>query len=101
MTAHDPPELTPEGQTLTLRWVLALANVFGIADRSGQLVTRRMVSERLTELGGHVGGVRQQLAEPAGTPLPPDTSVRRRQLSWLQSRAETNLAAWATRPDWI
>jgi len=26
MSAHDPPELTPEGQTLTLRWVLALAH---------------------------------------------------------------------------
>jgi hypothetical protein len=35
--------------------VIAL-NVFGTADRVGQLVTRRMVSERLADLGGHPAG---------------------------------------------
>ena len=35
--------------------VLSL-NVFGIADRNGQIITRRMVAERLTELGGHPAG---------------------------------------------
>ena len=34
--------------------VLAL-NVFGIADTSGRLITRRMVTERLSELAGHRG----------------------------------------------
>src|SRR6185312_5904905 len=224
MTAHDPPELTPEGQTLTLRWVLALAHedrdaaklvldemghlqvhpadtildlglmtvafagalgALGFVDafhndpgfrersrdhdgaRRGDRVVDagdprrarpayRRASSRVKLISpSHLEAVRHTLvavtngsssqspqAHPptcppssvsrsetirrvtscplrpaipntssaststawtlAGTaPLPPDTSVRRRQLSWLQSRAETNLAAWATMPDWI
>jgi len=56
--------------------VLAL-NVFGIAGRSGQLVARRMVSERLTELGGHVGGCACGLCELL--PYTPDVPAKLRE----------------------
>lgn len=42
--------------------ILAL-NVFGTADRAGQLVTRRIVSERLSELAGHRDGCSCELCE--------------------------------------
>jgi len=49
--------------------VLAL-NVFGIADTSGRLITRRMVTERLSELAGHRDGCKCGLCEllPLVTP---------------------------------
>ena len=70
--------------------VLAL-NVFGIAGRSGQLVARRMVSERLTELGGHVGGCACGLCELL--PLVTATRVWRTASRWQGDINLTRLLA--------
>ena len=46
-------------RTLGLAAVEQMAlNVFGLADRDGKVITRRMVAERLSELSAHSDGCR-------------------------------------------
>ena len=53
-------------RTLGLAAVEQMAlNVFGLADRDGKVITRRMVAERLSELSAHSDGCRCGLCHRA------------------------------------
>ena len=66
-------------------------NVFGVADRDGKLITRRMVAERLSELSTHSDGCRCGLC--ALVPSVTVTKVWRCASRWQSDVRQTRLLA--------